>query len=211
MQKVIVICLCLTVLIGCAGVVSDDIQVDLGPTDEYSIAVLILPFPHDLGKGWQLLEFRRIYEGFRDLTDAEVSVVTPIEGVTGVKDSANQEVPAHLLYDFAPDAFDVLVVIGGSGPSYWLEDADLHSWLSEMGLHGKIMGGVCGGVTVLGSAGLLSGINVATNSKYGDLLTEYGANYTGEGLEWDGQFWTFSFGMENQFLQDFLPILAGAE
>ena len=207
---VILVCMALLVISTACGskVEAPDDGPKYGPTDNYTIAVLVLPLP-GLRSGWQPLEFSRIYDGFKTQTDAEIVVVAPIDGVKGVWDTAREEVAVNVLYDYNPGDIDALVVIGGNGPGEWLEDIQLQVWLRELAQLDRPMGGVCGGVTILASADLLAGRTVATNSKYRDILIDYGVVYTGEGLEQDGQFWTFSFGEESNFLREFLPVFAG--
>lgn len=181
-----------------------------GPTEGLTIAVLILPRT-DLVSGWQLSEFNEIFNGFTDKTDAEVLVVAPVAGIQEVYGAETAGIPVSLLYDYSPEDIDVIVVIGGNGPFFWQKDADLQKWLQDFAATGRPVAGVCSGVTILACADILTGKKATTSPTYEQLLVEHGATYTGEGVQNDGQFWTFRMGEESRFIEEFLPVFAGVE
>ncbi len=70
---------------------------------------------------------------------------------------------------------DVLMVPGGDGIRFLLEDASALGRLAQIGAQARFVTSVCTGALVLGAAGLLRGYRASTHWRYLDLLRLVGA------------------------------------
>ncbi|MDP3762397.1 MAG: DJ-1/PfpI family protein [Ramlibacter sp.] len=76
--------------------------------------------------------------------------------VNGMKVSPNETFDNH-------PAYDVLVVAGGSGTRTVMNDEGLIQWISRAAARAEVVLSVCSGARLLGQAGLLDGLPVATH------------------------------------------------
>lgn len=82
--------------------------------------------------------------------------------------------------------YDTVLFIGGPGSHGYYQDPQAHRIAKEAVEQGKLLGAICAAPGILANAGLLKGKKATVHE--GDIaaLTQGGANYTGKGVEIDG-------------------------
>jgi putative intracellular protease/amidase len=130
------------------------------------------------------------YESLRRLPDVEVRFVAAKLAPVAVEGAGFGIVPAS---DFAqaPEA-DVLVVPGGgaAGVKQALGDQQTLQWIRHGYERSRWTASVCTGALILGAAGLLEGLSVATHWRAKDYLHLFGATYSGERISEHGKLMT---------------------
>jgi len=91
------------------------------------------------------------------------------------------------LEDIDPSKFDGIFFIGGPGSYDFHHDKKAHDLLKKAVELGKVIGGICAGVATLAFAGVLKGKTATSFPGVSNDLTANGANYTGKGVEVDGE------------------------
>lgn len=87
---------------------------------------------------------------------------------------------------------DVLLIPGGAGATAMQTiDPEVLSWIQAIDQTSIYTTSVCTGAWILGATGLLQGKNASTHWYRADeMLTKYGAEYTGKRWTRDGKYWT---------------------
>ena len=67
---------------------------------------------------------------------------------------------------------DILVVPGGWGFRHHMQNASLHAWLCDRAAKAETVTGVCTGSLLLGSAGLLDGLDATTHWRFLDAMRD---------------------------------------
>ncbi len=100
--------------------------------------------------------------------------------------------PDMLISDIKPEDWDAIILIGGTGASVYWEDFSIHSMLNEAVKQNKIVGAICIAPVTLANAGILSGKKATVYRSEAQKLKDKGAEYTGEGIQRDGNIITAS-------------------
>jgi protease I len=100
--------------------------------------------------------------------------------------------PDMLINDIKPEDWDAIILIGGTGASVYWEDFSIHSMLDEAVKQNKIVGAICIAPVTLANAGILSGKKATVYQSEAQKLKDKGAEYTGEGIQRDGNIITAS-------------------
>jgi putative intracellular protease/amidase len=87
---------------------------------------------------------------------------------------------------------DVLLVPGGAGGTAMQTiDPDVLNWIQQIDQTSIYTTSVCTGAWILGAAGLLQGKDASTHwYRANEMLTKFGADYTGKRWTRDGKYWT---------------------
>jgi transcriptional regulator GlxA family with amidase domain len=87
---------------------------------------------------------------------------------------------------------DVLMIPGGAGATAMQTiDPEVLSWIQAIDQTSVYTTSVCTGAWILGASGILQGKNASTHWYRADeMLTKYGADYTGKRWTRDGKYWT---------------------
>jgi len=94
--------------------------------------------------------------------------------------------PDMIFTDISVDDFDAVIFVGGSGSSEYWENATAHKIAKDANTANKIVGAICIAPVTLAKAGLLKGKKATTYSSTVNDIKSQGANYTGAGVEKDG-------------------------
>ena len=87
--------------------------------------------------------------------------------------------------------YDAILFIGGAGCSEYFNDPIAHRIAQDTVKLGKILGAVCAAPEILARAGVLRGKKATMYADTG-ILAQFGATYTGKGVEIDGNVITAS-------------------
>ncbi|KAF1055722.1 MAG: Isonitrile hydratase [Burkholderia gladioli] len=87
--------------------------------------------------------------------------------------SMNLSLAATTVFGDCPEDLDVLVL--GAVPGEVIADAEVAAFVARAGRRARCLIGICGGVLLLGAAGLLEGRRATTNFHVLDALTALGA------------------------------------
>jgi len=90
------------------------------------------------------------------------------------------------LSEAAPEAYDALVFVGGSGASVYFDDLDAHRLAKGMHARGKVVAAICVAPSTLARAGMLDRRNATAFASQRDDLVAHGAIWTGAAVEVDG-------------------------
>ena len=100
--------------------------------------------------------------------------------------------PDMLISDIKPEDWDAIILVGGTGASVHWKDTSVHSMLNEAVKQNKIVGAICIAPVTLANAGILSGKKATVYQSEAQKLKDKGAEYTGEGVQRDGNIITAS-------------------
>jgi protease I len=136
------------------------------------------------------------FEKFRDeeyaepkkvLEDAGFRVATASIQTGTAKGKFGLEAPVDLaLKDVKAADYDTVVFVGGPGSHGYFNDPTAQAIAREAHDAGKIVAAICAAPSILANAGLLKGRTATSFPDQGPNLTAGGANFTGKGLEIDG-------------------------
>jgi protease I len=87
--------------------------------------------------------------------------------------------------------YDAVLFIGGPGCAEYFDDPTAHKIAQAVVNSGKILGAVCAAPEILARAGVLRGKKATMYADPG-ILAQFGATYTGRGVETDGNIITAS-------------------
>ena len=82
--------------------------------------------------------------------------------------------------------YDAVVFVGGSGASVYWDDSTAHRLAQEAAKQDKIIAAICIAPVTLANAGLLADKKATVFRSEVDKIKAKGANYTGRGVERDG-------------------------
>ena len=82
--------------------------------------------------------------------------------------------------------YDALLFIGGPGCYDYYDDPTAHKIAQDTVKEGKILGAICAAPGILANAGVLAGKKATMFEDIG-VLKQFGATYTGKGVEIDGK------------------------
>jgi putative intracellular protease/amidase len=85
--------------------------------------------------------------------------------------------PARPIEEIDPGEVDVFLIPGGTGISALMENARLGTLLGDLDARGVLLGAICGGVQLLGRAGLLDGRRFTCNARGFELDEETREKY----------------------------------
>ncbi|MEQ1561017.1 MAG: DJ-1/PfpI family protein [Methyloglobulus sp.] len=87
---------------------------------------------------------------------------------------------------------DVLLIPGGAGGTAMQTiDTEILDWIQKIDQTSIYTTSVCTGAWILGAAGLLEGKDASTHwYRANEMLTKFGADYTGKRWTRDGKYWT---------------------
>lgn len=141
-------------------------------------------------------------ENFRDeeliepqgvLTEKGAAVKVACASLETVKGMLGAQVkPDMLVSDIKPEDWDAIILVGGTGSSVYWDDSSVHSLLNEAVKQNKIVGAICIAPVTLANAGILSGKKATVYQSEAQKLKDKGAEYTGEGVQRDGNVITAS-------------------
>ena len=141
-------------------------------------------------------------ENFRDeellepkgiLTEKGAGVKLACASLETAKGMLGAEVkPDMLINDIRVENWDAIILVGGTGSSIYWEDSSVHSMLKEAVKQNKIVGAICIAPVTLANAGILSGKKATVYQSEAQKLKDKGAEYTGEGVQRDGNVITAS-------------------
>ena len=123
------------------------------------------------------------YESLSRLPDLELLFVSKSKGMIH---TGNNILGINADYDIqSVSEADILIIPGGSTQSIQqiIADEDLLKWIKHIDAKTKWTCSVCTGTLVIGAAGLIKGLNVATHWRAKDYVPMCGAIYTGKRIE----------------------------
>lgn len=85
-----------------------------------------------------------------------------------------------------PALYEAVIFVGGAGASGFWEDKTAHRVAEETLANNRVLGAICIAPVTLANAGVLNGKQATVWSTEGKRLIECGADYTGAGIEVDG-------------------------
>ncbi|MBZ0190500.1 hypothetical protein KsCSTR_43540 [Candidatus Kuenenia stuttgartiensis] len=129
----------------------------------------------------ELLEPKAILEKNGAAVTIASSSLKESKGMLGAKVS-----PDILFTDIAVGDYDAVIFVGGTGSSEYWDNPTAHTIAKEANKVNKIVGAICIAPVTLAKAGLLKGKKATTYSSTVNDIKSEGANYTGEGVERDG-------------------------
>lgn len=129
----------------------------------------------------ELLEPKAILEKNGAAVTIASSSLKESKGMLGAKVS-----PDILFTDIAVGDYDAVIFVGGTGSSEYWDNPTAHTIAKEANKANKIVGAICIAPVTLAKAGLLKGKKATTYSSTVNDIKSEGANYTGEGVEKDG-------------------------
>lgn len=94
--------------------------------------------------------------------------------------------PDMLLKDVRVEEFAAVIFVGGSGAEEFWNDPTAHLIAAQAVSQGKIVGAICIAPVILANAGVLKGKKAAAWPGVAQQLKEAGVNYSGAGVEADG-------------------------
>jgi len=131
------------------------------------------------------------YEGTRKGLESagyDITVASTEVGTCTGKYGATQEATV-VLKDVDVSRYDKVAFIGGPGAAVLMDNTDAHRIARETIEQGKKLGAICIAPTILARAGVLKGKRATVWDSGGEqaaVLTEEGAEYTGEDVTVDG-------------------------
>ncbi len=129
----------------------------------------------------ELLEPKAILEKNGAAVTIASSSLKESKGMLGAKVS-----PDILFTDIAVGDYDAVIFVGGTGSSEYWDNPTAHTIAKVANKANKIVGAICIAPVTLAKAGLLKGKKATTYSSTVNDIKSEGANYTGEGVERDG-------------------------
>lgn len=129
----------------------------------------------------ELLKPRRVLEEQGIKVTVASSSLETAAGMLGAKVK-----PDILLRDVKVEDYDAVVFIGGTGAQEYWNDALAHSIAKKAASLNKLLCAICIAPVTLANAGLLSGRKATVFSSEVGKIESRGANYTGVGVEIDG-------------------------
>ena len=112
---------------------------------------------------------------------------TEAQGMLGMRVT-----PGITIDQIAHDAYDGIVVVGGTGCETLWDDQVLHAAVQDFQKAGKVVAALCMAPVVLGRAGILTDLKVTSFPAVKDDIGRCGAVYTGSDVEQCGQVITCS-------------------
>lgn len=94
--------------------------------------------------------------------------------------------PDMLVSDIKVEDWDAIVLIGGTGSSVYWEDSTVHALLNRAVEQDRVVGAICIAPVTLANAGILSGKKATVSDSEKQKLVDKGAEYTGKGVQRDG-------------------------
>lgn len=127
------------------------------------------------------------YESLRRLPGVSTAFVSRDGQAVTVEGQGFTLTPAQTLAETRRP--DVLIVPGGGadGLRAVIGDADTLAWIRESHDESHWTASVCTGALILGAAGLIEGLGVATHWRARDYLPRFGARYSGERITEHGR------------------------
>ncbi|NQU17710.1 MAG: DJ-1/PfpI family protein [Candidatus Saganbacteria bacterium] len=136
------------------------------------------------------------FDGFRDEEYFKPKAVLEAGGIE-IKSASTQlgnakgklgaSAPVDLLInDIALEDFDAVIFIGGPGSYNLFNCSAAHSIAKETLKENKVLAAICAAPSILANAGVLKGKRATCYIGEGPHLKVMGVNYTGKGLEIDG-------------------------
>lgn len=136
------------------------------------------------------------FNGFRDEEYLEPKAVLEKAGIKVVTASAQLGIAtgklgAKVKVDTTIDKINVkdytaVIFVGGPGSYDYFENKTCHSVAQEAYSTGKILASICAATAIPAHAGLVKGRKVTSFSGVADIIKSSGGNYTGAGVEVDG-------------------------
>jgi protease I len=127
------------------------------------------------------------------LTEKGAEVMVACASLEMAKGMLGAEVkPDMLASEIKPEDWDAIILVGGTGATYYFEDPLVHSMLNEALKQDKIVGAICIAPVTLANAGILSGKKATVYSSEVQRLKDKGAECTGKDVERDGKIITAS-------------------
>ncbi len=130
----------------------------------------------------ELLEPRRILEGYKAKTAIASNTLNPCNGMLGAKIT-----PKLTLDKINVNDYDAMVFIGGSGSTIYWNDRTAISVAKESNLKGKIIASICLASGTLANAGVFKGKDATGWPDTKELVEKNGGFYTGSDLEVSGR------------------------
>lgn len=120
------------------------------------------------------------YESIRRLPGVSTAFVAPRQTPVKVEGQALRIEPRQSIDDV--DSVDVLIVPGGGadGLRAMVGNERVRTWISDIHANTRWTASVCTGALILGAAGLIDGLSVATHWRAQSYLAHFGAGYSGE-------------------------------
>jgi len=129
-------------------------------------------------------EFQEPYNLLKE-SGAEVTVASSsLETAHGMLGATAK--PDILIGDINVADYDAVIFVGGSGSSEYFDDPTAHKIAQEAASSGKVLCAICIAPSTLANAGVLKGKKATAFASEAGNLRAKGANYTGAGVEIDG-------------------------
>jgi protease I len=126
-------------------------------------------------------EFTSSYDLFKK---AGITVTIASTDTTPARGSLGMTVKPDIVFrDVAPETYDALVVIGGTGSEKLWDNKELHKIVTAFHSEGKTIAAICLAPVVLGRAGILKNVNATVYPTAQDEISTYGGVYTGADVE----------------------------
>lgn len=128
-----------------------------------------------------------LFEPHEILTDAGADItiasskVGTITGMLGGKAQATLDITQA-----NPADYHAVIFVGGSGSSEYFDNSTVHKIATDATAAGKVVGAICIAPSTLANAGLLKGKKATCYASQKSNLLDKQANYTGKGVEIDG-------------------------
>ncbi len=155
-------------------------KIDRGETRMEKGKILMIIAPENF-RDEEYLKPKKIFEANGFEVDTASTRTGKAVGMLGTEVEVNK-----IVYELSPDEYDAVVLVGGIGAQVFFEDEKIHEFLRTAYEEGKIVAAICISPVTLAKAGLLKGKRATVWPSEAEVLKKYGAKYTGNAVEVDG-------------------------
>lgn len=142
---------------------------------------ILMVVAHDMFRDEEYDKPRRVLETAGNTVTVASSAPGEASGRFGLKARVDL-----LVKDAVMANYDAVVFVGGPGAREYFKDPAAHKLAVDAAGEGKVLGAICIGPHIPAAAGVLAGKTVTSFPSEAEALGLYGADYTGQPVEVDG-------------------------